>query len=127
MKLVTVAATLALAAAALAPVAQAQTTGQSDTAQAPASAGPAPRRGPMGPHGPGPMMGHWGSRYTPGWSMMTPQERDAHRAAMRNARTYDECRKTMDEHRDLMQQRAKERGVTMPGPRRDACAGLPRR
>jgi hypothetical protein len=76
----------------------------------------------MGPH----MMGRWGSRYTPGWSMMTPQERDAHRDAMRNARTYDECRKALAGHRELMQERAKERGVTMPGPRRDACAGLPR-
>jgi hypothetical protein len=50
-----------------------------------------------------------------------------HRAKMRAAQTYDECKAAMDQHREQMAARAKERGVAaLPGPRRDPCAGLKR-
>lgn len=102
----------------------------------PASApggGPGPAasmpRGGMGPGGMGPgrMMGpRYGNGVTPGWTMMKPDERAAHRKAMSEAKTYDECVAVRDQHREAMQARAKERGVAMPGPRRDVCAGLPK-
>lgn len=86
-----------------------------------------PGMGPRGtgPNGAGPH-GRWGDRITPGWSMMTPQERDAHRAQMRGSRSLEDCTRIADEHRALMQKRAQERGVAMPGPRGDACRGFRR-
>ncbi|MGV3572821.1 MAG: hypothetical protein ACO1PB_19670 [Ramlibacter sp.] len=87
----------------------------------PGASAPAPGFRPGGgPRGP---MGRFGSDYTPGWAMMTPQERDAHRASMHGAKTADECRQLVEEHRKLMEQRARERGMgNFRGPRRDACA-----
>lgn len=98
----------------------------------PASApmgGPGPAASmPRGGMGAGRMMGpRYGSGVTPGWTMMKPDERAAHRQAMSEAKTYDECVAVRDKHREAMQARAKERGMTMPAaPRRDACAGLPK-
>lgn len=66
-----------------------------------------------------------GADYTPGWSMMTPQERQEHRDKLKAMKTYEECKATMDQHHEQMAARAKEKGRTMPAaPRRDACAGL---
>lgn len=103
-------------------------------AQPAAGPGPAASRpmgpGPMGAGGMGP--GHMGPRFgsgvTPGWSMMTPEEREAHRQAMTGAKTHDECAAARDKHHADMQARAKERGTPMPAaPHRDVCAGLPKR
>ncbi len=89
-----------------------------------ASAASAPGRG-MGPG----MMGHgmmrWGQDATPGWAMMSPQERREHQQKMQAMKTHDECSAYHAQHREQMAARAKERGVTMPAPRRDPCAGLP--
>lgn len=61
----------------------------------------------------------------PGRSMMSADERAAHRQQMAGFKTYEECKAYMDKHHDDMAARAKERGITMPAaPRRDACAGL---
>lgn len=49
-----------------------------------------------------------------GSQLMTPQERDAHRAKMRAAKTYEEQQRIRAEHHKQMQARAKERGVTLP-------------
>ena len=57
----------------------------------------------------------------PGWNLMTPEERDAHRAQMRSLKTYDECKQVQAEHRQLMEARAKEQGVTLPAPRQYGC------
>ena len=85
----------------------------------------APRGGPGGPGGPGRMHGRWGSDFTPGWSMMTPEERKEHQARMSAMTGHDDCRAYMDKHHEQMAARAKEKGRTMPAkPRRDACAGL---
>lgn len=89
-------------------------------------AGPAasaPRAG-MGPHGGG-MGPRWGSDYTPGWSLMTPQERQEHRDRMRSINSHDECKAYLEQHHQRMAARASERGARMPAqPRRDACASL---
>lgn len=91
-------------------------------------AGPGPGPGasaPRGGMGPGRMGPRYGQGITPGWTMMKPEERAAHRQAMTGAKTHEECVALRDKHRQDMQARAKERGVTMPAaPRRDACAGL---
>ena len=90
---------------------------------APSAAAPGPRMGMggMGMHG----GARWGRADTPGWSMMTPAEREQHRQHMQSMQTYDECTAYMTEHRALMAERAKQRGRTLPAqPRRDACAGL---
>ncbi|MBS1247167.1 MAG: hypothetical protein H6R47_1366 [Proteobacteria bacterium] len=49
-----------------------------------------------------------------GSQLMTQQERDAHRAKMRSAKTYEEQQRIRNEHHQQMQVRAKERGVTLP-------------
>jgi hypothetical protein len=72
---------------------------------------------------PGPRAG-MGRDFTPGWTMMTRAERDAHRRQMLNARSAEECRRILDEHFKQMTERANARGVAMPGPRRDACASF---
>lgn len=110
-----------------AAVAVSAVSAQPATPQGPraaASAASGPGYGPGYGPGRGMMGGRWGSRYTPGWSMMTPQERDEHHRIMSQVRTQDDCRKAIDEHRALMEKRAGERGFTMRGPRADACRGL---
>ena len=80
--------------------------------------------GGMGPGG-GRGGARAGSDFTPGWSMMTPQERSEHRERMRAMKTYEECKAYQEEHHNRMAARAKERGQTAPAqPRRDACMGL---
>jgi hypothetical protein len=72
------------------------------------------------------MAGRFGPDNTPGWTMMTPAERTAHRQHMASLKTQPECTAYMDEHHKLMADRAKERGRAVPAqPRRNPCAGLP--
>lgn len=96
--------------------------------------GPGPGAGPgpaasapgMGPGGGRHMGGRWGSRYTPGWSMMTPEERATHQQQMQAVKSYEECTALRDQHREQMAARAKDKGLAQPPavPRRDACAAL---
>lgn len=58
---------------------------------------------------------------TPGWMMMTPEERTAHREKMLSLKTYEECKAFQAEHRALMETRAKEKGTTLPGLRQNGC------
>lgn len=75
--------------------------------------------------GPAAAAARWGSDYTPGWSMMSPQERTEHQARMRSMKTYEECKTYQTQHHEQMAARAKERGgKALAQPRRDACAGL---
>lgn len=103
-----------------------------------ASQGMGPGGMGMGPHGMGGMGGkgpgargmgpRFGAGVTPGWSMMTPEERAAHQAAMRNAKTQEECVAVRDQHHTEMAARAQAKGASMPAaPRRDVCAGLPKK
>lgn len=96
------------------------------TGPGPMGAGPsasAPGMG-MGPGG-GRGGARWGSDFTPGWSLMNPQERKDHQDRMRAMKTYDECKTYRDQHHEQMAARAKERGgKALAQPRRDACSGL---
>lgn len=62
-----------------------------------------------------------------GSQLMTQQERDAYRAKMRSAKTQAERDQIRAEHHAAMQERAKEKGVTLPdqprGPRQGQGAG----
>lgn len=72
-----------------------------------------------------PPIARWGSDTTPGWSMMTEQERVAHRDRMRSMSNVEECRNFHEKHHEQMMARAKERGAKPPAkPLRDPCLGL---
>lgn len=78
----------------------------------------------MGPGG-GRGAAKWGSDYTPGWMLMTQQERNEHRDRMHSMKTYEECKSYQDQHHEQMAAKAKERGgKALAQPRRDACSGL---
>jgi hypothetical protein len=49
-----------------------------------------------------------------GSQLMTPEERAAYRDRLRAAKTAEEREKIRQEHHELMEARAKERGVTLP-------------
>lgn len=71
---------------------------------------------PPGPGpGPGPRGGpRFGADVTPGWALMTPAERQAHQEKMRGMKDSAECQAYMAEHHKLMQQRAQEKGKSLP-------------
>ena len=126
--------TLAGAALALALLPTAALS-QAASSPAPSASGPGMGRHAMhgGPHG----MHHGGkgmhrgpradARNTPGWGLMTPEERNAHRDKMMGMKTAGECQAYMNEHHEQMVARAKEKGATVPAmPRRDPCGRLPK-
>lgn len=95
---------------------------------APSFAQPGPGMGGMGGMGPG--MGGMGpgkgrmafnQGNTPGWSLMTAEERTAHQQKMWSFKTYDECKAYQAEHHTAMTAKAKEQGKTLPAPRANAC------
>ncbi len=61
---------------------------------------------------------------TPGWSLMSAEERSAYHDKMLAAKSYDECKALQDEQHQAMAARAKERGKTLRGPRRNACGKM---
>ncbi len=86
----------------------------------PTFAQPGPGMGGMGGMGPGQGRGFaFNKGNTPGWTLMTAEERTAHRDKMLAAKTYDECRAMQDEHHKAMEERAKEKGVALPAPRQN--------
>jgi len=102
-----------------------QGTGPMGTEPSASAAGMPPGAG-MGPGG-GRQAMRWGADNTPGWSLMTTQERTQHREHMRALKTQDECKAYVAQHHEEMAARAKERGgKALPMPRRDPCAGLPK-
>ncbi len=58
---------------------------------------------------------------TRGWTLMTDQERAAHHASMISAKSYGECKARQSEQHQTMEARAKEKGVTLPVVRENAC------
>ena len=58
---------------------------------------------------------------TPGWTLMTPEERTAIQVKMRAVKTFDECKVLQVEQHAAMQARATEKGVTLNAPRQNAC------
>ena len=75
--------------------------------------------------GAGPGTGMRGMRFdqtnTPGWTLMTPEERSAMQTRMRAVKTYEECKQVQDEQHKVMEARAKEKGVTLAQPRGNGC------
>jgi hypothetical protein len=61
---------------------------------------------------------------TRGWQLMTPQERIEHQAKVRGFTSYEECHAYQLQHHQLMVERAKQRGMTLPVGGRDICAHL---
>jgi hypothetical protein len=63
---------------------------------------------------------------TPGWSLMTPEERAEHHRTMMGMAHRGPCQAYRAQHHAEMVERAKRRGHTPPGmPRHDACMRLP--
>lgn len=59
---------------------------------------------------------------TPGWSMMSTQERAEHHAAMGATKTYDECHALAMKHHEHMKEKAQAQGKSVRAkPRRDPC------
>ncbi|MBI5109494.1 MAG: hypothetical protein HZA62_12170 [Rhodocyclales bacterium] len=83
---------------------------------APAFAQPGPGMGGMGP---GRMAFSQGN--TPGWSLMSQEERAAHREKMWSFKTYDECKVYQADHHKAMGAKAKDQGKTLPAPKANAC------
>jgi hypothetical protein len=64
---------------------------------------------------------------TPGWSMMTPEEREAHQARMKSATSREQCEHYMQEHQQRMADRARQRGLPAPtAPHADHCPAMKR-
>ncbi|WP_265944874.1 hypothetical protein [Dechloromonas sp. A34] len=61
---------------------------------------------------------------TRGWQLMTPEERIEHQAQVRGFTTLEACRNYQLGHHRLMEERARQREVALPGGGRDICAHL---
>ena len=58
---------------------------------------------------------------TAGWSLMTAEERSAHRDKMWSFKTFEECKAYQADHHKAMESKAKEQGKTLPAPSANAC------
>jgi hypothetical protein len=61
-----------------------------------------------------------------GYQLMTERERSEYRERLRMATTDLERERLRSEHHDQMQERARERGVVLSGPRLDGARGTGR-
>lgn len=90
-----------------------------------AQSGPVVGNGMGAGPGSGQMGGMRGMRFnqtnTPGWTLMTPEERTAIQTKMRAVKTYEECKTVQSEQHAAMEARAKEKGVTLNVPRQNSC------
>jgi hypothetical protein len=85
------------------------------TASAPAAAASQPQEVPR-----------YGQIYTPGWTMMSKDERDEYAAAMGQLKNRAECVAFMTKHYELMSRRALQRNLPLPDHARlDLCNVLP--
>jgi hypothetical protein len=94
------------------------------TIAAPVVAQMGPGMGGMGMGGMGPGKGGrfaFNQGNTPGWSLMSAEERTAHRDKMWSFKTFEECKAYQAEHHTAMEAKAKEQGKTLPAPRANAC------
>jgi hypothetical protein len=58
---------------------------------------------------------------TRGWALMTDKERAEHRSAMMSTTSYEGCKAVQSEQHQIMEARAKQKGVTLPIARENAC------
>lgn len=61
---------------------------------------------------------------TPGYTLMTPEERAAHQQKMRAFTNREECQAYISEHHAEMVKKAQAKGVNLPSPRSGACNRL---
>ena len=61
---------------------------------------------------------------TRGWQLMTPEERIEHQSTIRGFGSLDECRRYQIGHHQMMQERARQRGMTLPAGGQDICERL---
>lgn len=61
---------------------------------------------------------------TRGWQLMTPDERIEHQRRVRGYSTLEACRAYQESHHRLMEERARQRGLPLPGGGRDVCRHL---
>jgi hypothetical protein len=72
--------------------------------------------------GGGPGMRHgMGPGFGPGTSLLTEEERTAHRAKMQTLASYDECKVYIADFSKQLQAKAKEKGQTVGGPSEVMC------
>jgi hypothetical protein len=64
-------------------------------------------------------------RNSPGYGLMTPEERAAHQSRLRNMQSREECLAYLQDHHATMGERAKAQGKTLPAPRMRMCDRLP--
>jgi len=83
--------------------------------------GMGPGAGQMGPAARGMRNMRFDQTNTPGWTLMSAEERTANQTKMRAVTTYDECKTVQAEQHASMEARAKEKGVTLNTPRQNAC------
>jgi len=63
-----------------------------------------------------------GAGDTPGWALMSAEERVEHRNRLRSVRTFGECKLYVEGHHEVMAERAREKGQTLPStPRTTIC------
>lgn len=67
---------------------------------------------------------HASEANTRGWQLMTPEERIEHQSRIRGFTSYEECRTYQASHHQLMEERARQRGMALPAGGRDACEHL---
>ncbi len=67
---------------------------------------------------------HAGEANTPGWQLMTPEERLEHQRFVRSFTRYEDCLAYQVTHHRLMEERAKQRNMALPEGGRDFCAHL---
>lgn len=62
-----------------------------------------------------------GAGNTPGWSLMTTQERTDHREKMMGMKSHEECMAYHTGHMKMMQDRANEQSKKMKMPQSNGC------
>lgn len=72
-----------------------------------------------------PPTGRAGRYFTPGWSLMSPEERKEHQEHMSNIKSQEECKSYLEQHHEKMVTRAKEKDAKLLAkPWRDACGAF---
>ena len=61
---------------------------------------------------------------TPGWMLMSPEERTTWQTKMEGVKTYDECKSAQDAHRQMMEGRAKEKGSKFSAASQNGCDAM---
>jgi hypothetical protein len=69
-----------------------------------------------------------GKRNTPGWSLMSAEERTLHHEKMLNSGNLNECKAYLEQHHKLMESRAAEKDYKLPAVRQaDMCIQMKRK